>query len=187
MQVLLYKRSISALSQVILFRFSSNTWEAELNNHSLSTLVQSADRYARATSASAGKRLLFVRQLEVCKPVGSRLGSGRTWAHLASLLLLCPYTRRAHMATVWNTDYIINIIHRLRNRLRNAYTHTLAYRWQLTMQSIREKLEHGGVTKSSQCFGKSGILDHPCIWWWSWLAISSLDVPLERNASLGIL
>ncbi len=49
------KRSISALSQVGLFRFSSNTWEAVLNNRSLSTLVQGADRYARATSASAGK------------------------------------------------------------------------------------------------------------------------------------
>ncbi len=27
------------------------------------------------------------------------------------------------------------------------------------MQSIRENLERGGVTKSSQCFGKSCILD----------------------------
>ncbi len=43
-----------------------------------------------------------------------RSGSGRTRAHLAYLLLLCPYTRRAHMATVWITDYIINITHRLR-------------------------------------------------------------------------
>ncbi len=49
--------------------------------------------------------------VEVCKPVAEfirdstffffyRWGSGWTRAHLASLLLLCPYTRRAHMATV---------------------------------------------------------------------------------------
>ncbi len=38
-------------------RFSSKTWAC-----SLSTLVQGADRYANATSASAGKRLLFVCQ-----------------------------------------------------------------------------------------------------------------------------
>ncbi len=76
------------------------------------------------------------------------------------------------MATVWNTDYIINITH----HLRNAYSHALAYRWQLTMHSGRI---WSVVTKSSQCFRKSCILDHPCIWWWSWLAVSSLDTPLE--------
>jgi len=55
----LWNSSISALSQVSLFRFSSNTREAELNNPSLSTLVQGADRYARSTSVSAGKWLLL--------------------------------------------------------------------------------------------------------------------------------
>ncbi len=56
------KRSISAMSQVGLFHFSPHTWEAALNNRSRSTLAQGVDRYARATSASAGKQLLFVRQ-----------------------------------------------------------------------------------------------------------------------------
>ncbi len=38
---------------------------------SLSTLVHDTDRYARATSASAGKRLLFVRQYtNCCSPLG---------------------------------------------------------------------------------------------------------------------
>ncbi len=41
----LTKRSISTLSQVGLFNFSSNKWEAALNNRSLSTLAQDADRY----------------------------------------------------------------------------------------------------------------------------------------------
>ncbi len=52
-----------------------------------------------------------------------RSGLGRTRAHLASLLYLCPYrpTRRAHMATVWNTDYIINITHRLSNAKITQY------------------------------------------------------------------
>ncbi len=76
--------------------------------------------------------------------------SGRTQAHLASLLLLCSYTRRAHMATVWNTDYIINIIHRLRK-------HALAYRWQLTMQSIRENLECGELLKVPNASGKAAF------------------------------
>ncbi len=41
----LTKRSISTLSQVGLFNFSSNKWEAALINRSLSTLAQDADRY----------------------------------------------------------------------------------------------------------------------------------------------
>ncbi len=50
MQVFLFflfftKSSISAVSQVGLFRFSSNTWEAALNNRSPSTLEQGAHRY----------------------------------------------------------------------------------------------------------------------------------------------
>ncbi len=45
------KSSISALSQVGLFLFSSNTWEAALNNCSRSILVQGVDRYARANSS----------------------------------------------------------------------------------------------------------------------------------------
>ncbi len=113
---------------------------------------------------------------EVCKHVGSCwVHSGRAQAmffffftdraHLASLLLLCPYTCRAHMAIVWNTDCIINIIH----HLHNAYTHALAYRWPCRASGRIWRV----VTKSSQCFGKSCILDHPCIWWWSWLAVSS--------------
>ncbi len=50
----------------------------------------------------------------------------------------------------------INIIHCLYNaQVRNAYTHALAYRWQLTMQSIREKLEHGELLKVSNASGKA--------------------------------
>ncbi len=48
------------MSQVGLFLFSSNTWEAALNNCSLSILVQGVDRYARANS-SDGKFGSFYR------------------------------------------------------------------------------------------------------------------------------
>ncbi len=70
-------------------------------------------------------------------------------------------------------NYTINIIHRLCNRqVRKAYMQALAYRWQLTTQSIREKLE-GGVTKSSQYFEKSCILAEFCLYWylWAWLSV----------------
>ncbi len=89
-----------------------------------------------------------------------RLGSGRTRAHLASLLLLCLYARRVHMATVWNTDYIINITH----RLRNTQLIFACISIQVTVNQAEHQGEVGawGVTKSSQCFGKSCILDHPC-------------------------
>ncbi len=72
-------------------------------------------------------------------------------------------------------NYIINIIHRLCNRqLRNAYMHALAYRWQLTMQSIREKLERGELLKVPNALGKAAfwqrfvcinICGHDCRWW----------------------
>ncbi len=57
------------------------------------------------------------------------------------------------MATVWNTDYIINIIH----RLRNAYVQALAYRWQLAMQSITEKLGRGELLKVPNASGKAAF------------------------------
>ncbi len=67
-----------------------------------------------------------VLKVEVCKPVGSR------WVHSRRARVIyffyrsgsgsfsfspfiVPCMRRAHMATVWNTDYIINITHRLCN------------------------------------------------------------------------
>ncbi len=59
-----------------------------------------------------------------------RSGSGQTRAHLASLLLLCPNTCRPHMYCMkyCYNNYIINILHRLCNRLVcNAYTQALAY------------------------------------------------------------
>ncbi len=113
-------------------------------------------------------------EVEVCKsdgadklsPFGPGSGvytffyrSDSSWAraHLASLLLLCPYKRRAHMATVWNTDYIINIIHRLHNTQR-IHAHISI---QVTIDHAEHQGEVGvwGATKSSQCFGKSDILD----------------------------
>ncbi len=81
--------------------------------------------------------------------------------------------------------YYTYYIHHLRN-MQRIYVH-------ISIQVIVDHVEHQGdvgawrVTKSSQCFGKSCILDHPCIWRWSWLAVSSLDAHLERSASLGIL
>ncbi len=48
------------MSQVGLFLFSSNTWEAALNNCPRSILVQGVDRYARANS-SDGKFGSFYR------------------------------------------------------------------------------------------------------------------------------
>ncbi len=134
------------------------------------------------------------QELEPCKPVGSRhtesiragfglflffdrSGSDRTRAHLAYRLLLCPNTRKPHMYCMkyCYNNYIINIIHRLCNRqLRNAYTQALAYRWQLTMQSIREKLERGELLKVPNASGKAAfwqrfvcinICGHDCRWW----------------------
>ncbi len=118
------------------------------------------------------KSFFSVCWLEVCKPNGSRWGltrwvhlgraraifciffyrsgSGRTRAHLASLFLLCLCTRRAHMAAVWNTDYIVH-------RLRNAYMQALAYRWLLTTQSIREKSERGELLKVPNASGKAAF------------------------------
>ncbi len=107
----------------------------------------------------------------------NRSGSDRTRAHLAYRLLLCPNTRTPHMCCMkyCYNNYIINIIHRLCNRqLRNAYTHALAYRWQLTMQSFREKLEHGELLKVPNASGKAAfwqsfvcidICGHDCRWW----------------------
>ncbi len=49
------KRSISALSHISLFLFSSITFDAAEKRRSLSTLVQGADKYLRAAWARAGK------------------------------------------------------------------------------------------------------------------------------------
>ncbi len=101
----------------------------------------------------------------------------RARAYLASRLLLCTNTRTPHMYCMkyCYNNYIVNIIHRLCNRqLRNAYTHALAYRWQLTMQSIREKLERGELLKVPNASGKAAfwqsfvcidICGHDCRWW----------------------
>ncbi len=78
-----------------------------------------------------------------------QIGLGSDSAHLAYLLLLCPYTCSAHMATVWNTDYIINIIHRLR-----IYSHINI---QVIVDSASGRSWSLEITKSFQCFRKSGI------------------------------
>ncbi len=77
-----------------------------------------------------------------------------------------------HICTVWNI--VIIIILYIAYAIGNAYTHALAYRWQLTMQSIREKLER--VNKSSQCFGKSCILEEFCLCWYLWALLSAVVV-----------
>ncbi len=51
----LMKRSISSLSHISLFLFSSITFDAAEKRRSLSTLVQGADKYLRAAWARAGK------------------------------------------------------------------------------------------------------------------------------------
>ncbi len=59
-------------------------------------------------------------------------------------------------------------------QVRNAYTHALAYRWQVTMQKIREKLERGELLKVPNASGKAAfwqsfvfidICGHDCRWW----------------------
>ncbi len=74
------------------------------------------------------------------------------------------------------SNSIINIIHHLCNRqVRNAYTHALAYRWQVTTQSIREKLECEELLKVPNASGKAAfwqsfvcidICGHDCRWWY---------------------
>ncbi len=92
-----------------------------------------------------------------------RSGSDRTRAHLASRLLLCPNTHKPHMYCMkyCYNNYTINIIHRLCN------TYALAYRWQLTMQSISEKLARGELLKIPNASGKF------CLYWylWTWLSV----------------
>ncbi len=140
------------------------------------TIVTSVpwDMRSRALQVHSGRvRDVFCFFLQI----GLRSGSDRTRAHLASRLLLCPNTRTPHMYCMkyCHNNYIINIIHRLCNRqVRNAYMHTLAYGWQLTMQSIREKLEHGELLKVPNTSGKAAfwqsfvcidISGHYCRWW----------------------
>ncbi len=58
----LMKRSISALSHISLFLFSSITFDAAEKRRSLSTLVQGADKYLRAAWARAGKLEILLFQ-----------------------------------------------------------------------------------------------------------------------------
>ncbi len=96
----------------------------DVNNCLNSAVISRALQAWHAESIRAGFGLFFFFFLD-------RSGSDRTRAHLASRLLLCPNTRTPHMYCMkyCYNNYIINIIHRLCNRkVRNAYTHALAYR-----------------------------------------------------------
>ncbi len=85
-------------------------------------------------------------------------------AHLASRLLLCPNSRTPHMYCMkyCYNNYIINIIHRKASTQR-IYTRISI---QVTVDHAEHQGEVGtwGVTKSSQCFGKSCILAEVCLY-----------------------
>ncbi len=75
-------------------------------------------------------------------------------------------------------------------QVRNAYTHALAYRWQLTMQSIREKLELGEFLKVPNASGKAAfwqsfvcidICGHDCRRWW-YLCLRPIKDSMRQRA-----
>ncbi len=108
--VLLHTACACALGAFVAYwPRSHKKWEVrELSAHTLHwRFLRHAKSWSRGLQARRGPMGLdklspFGPGSGVCKFV-YRSDSGWARAHLASLLLLCPYKRRAHMATVWNS------------------------------------------------------------------------------------
>ncbi len=116
----------------------------------------------------------------------SPLGLTPTWVlvlshlpHITPWLYWFPYrvfdaARVKYRKGTYSVTIVTSVSWDMRSRALQLPTHTLAYGWQLTMQSIREKLEHGKLLKVPNTSGKAAfwqsfvcidICGHDCRWW----------------------